>query len=152
MKNIILILAIIAHFLLVGADAFCQVAICPVVLSAPPSSLTMYQGDFTYNSSLFWRPVNMIALILLITALIINWHTSRRNLLLGWLAGFIFLTIVSLGFIYPEFKDIVSSTYANEVDSALVDRGAKWRIIAFARLLICTGFGVLPLMALSKQT
>ncbi len=94
----------------------------------------------------------MIALALLITALIMNWRTSRRNLLLGWLAGLLFLTIVSLGFIYPEFKDIVSATYTNEVDSALVGRGAKWRTIAFARLLICTGFGVLPLMALSKQT
>ena len=143
--------AIIAHFLLVGADAFCQVAICPVVLSAPPSSLTMYQGEFTYNSSLFWRPVNMIALGLLIAALVMNWQTSRRNLMLTWLAGSVVISIVSLGFIFPEFSDIVSTTYSDTVDSVLVNRGAKWRIIASVRLLVFTGLGVLPLIALARQ-
>ena len=151
MKNMVLIAAIIAHFLLVGADAFCQVAICPVVLSAPPSSLAMYQGEFAYDSSLFWRPVNMIALGLLFAALFMNWRTRRRNLLLVWLAGAIVITIVSLGFVYPEFKDIVSATFSDTVESALVDRGANWRIIALVRLVVFTGLGVLPLVALSKQ-
>jgi len=150
-KNTILMAAIIAHFSLVGADIFCQVAITPVALSAPPASLTMYQGEYVYNSTLFWLPTNMIALGLLIAALVMNWRTTRRNLLLGWLTGAIVISIVSLGYIFPEYTDIVSATYATRVDPGLVERGADWRVISFVRILVFTGIGVLPLMALTKR-
>ena len=150
-KNIILMAAIIAHFVLVGADIFAQVAITPVALSAPPASLTMYQGEYVYNSTVFWKPTNMIALGLLVVALAVHWRTSRRNLLLVWLVGSIIISILSLGYIFPEYTEIVSATYSNTVDPELVERGATWRVIAFARLLVFAGIGVLPLMALSKQ-
>ena len=151
MKNNILIAAIMAHFVLVGADIFAQVAITPVALSAPPASLAMYQGEYVYNSAPFWRSTNMIALILLIAALASNWRTSRRNLLLAWLSGSLIVSILSLGYIFPEYTEIVSSVYSNTVDQELFQRGADWRVIAFVRWLVFAGIGVLPLIALSKQ-
>ena len=151
MKNNILIAAIMAHFVLVGADIFGQIAITPVALSAPPASLAMYQGEYVYNSAPFWRFTNMVALILLIAALASNWRTSRRNLLLAWLSGSIIVSILSLVYIFPEYTEIVSSVYSNTVDQELFQRGADWRVIAFVRWLVFAGIGVLPLIALSKQ-
>ena len=151
MKNYILIAAIMAHFVLVGADIFAQVAITPVALSAPPASLAMYQGEYVYDSAPFWRLTNMVALVLLIAALAYNWRASRRNLLLAWLSGSIFVSILSLGYIFPEYTEIVSSVYSDTVDQELYQRGADWRVIAFVRWLVFAGIGVLPLIALSKQ-
>jgi len=151
MKNYVLIAAIMAHFVLVGADIFAQVAITPVALSAPPASLAMYQGEYVYDSALFWRSTNMVALVLLIAALASNWRTSRRNLLLAWLSGSIIVSILSLGYIFPEYTEIVSSVYSDTIDQELYQRGADWRVIAFVRWLVFAGIGVLPLIALSKR-
>ena len=151
MKNYVLIAAIMAHFVLVGADIFAQVAITPVALSAPPASLAMYQGEYVYDSAPFWRTANMVALFLLIAALAINWRTSRRNLLLAWLAGSIIVSILSLGYVFPEYTEIVSSAYSDSVDQGLYQRGADWQVIAFIRWLVFAGMGMLPLVALSKQ-
>jgi len=87
MKDFLLILGIIAHFVLIGADIFGQIVISPVVLSAPPASLAIFQGEYAYNSTVFWQPANMVALALLIVALIANWNTPRRALLVGWFVG-----------------------------------------------------------------
>ncbi len=146
----LLIGAIIAHFILVGADVFAQAAITPVELSAPPESLAMFQGDYVYNSAPFWKITNTIALAFLIAALLSNWNTPRRKLLLITLVGSILISIISLSYIFPEFTAIVSSTYSETVDTALIDRGSRWRLIAFTRLLIFGGLGILPLWALSK--
>ena len=151
MRNAVLMLAIVAHYVLVGADAFGQFAIAPVALSAPPASLTMFQGEYVYNSPPFWQVTNTIALLLLIASLGMHWRTSRRNLHLGWLAGSIAISIVSLGYIFPEFSEIVSSPYSDTVDQGLVARGSQWRLLGMGRLLAFGSLGVLPLFALSRD-
>jgi len=152
LRNTILIAAIIAHFILVGADIFGQVVIAPVVLSSPPESLAMFQGPYPYDSTIFWQPANMIALGLLIASVAANWRTSRRFLLLCWLAGSVLVTIWSLGFVFPEYISIISTDYANSVDPDLVERGSDWRVLAFVRNLVFMGIGLLPLIALTKST
>ncbi len=150
MRTIVLIGAIIAHFILVGADAFAQAAITPVALSAPPASLAMFQGDYVYNSTPFWRITNTIALALLLLAVAVHWRTQRRKLLLLTLIGSVVVSVVSLGFIFPEFTELVSAPYADAVDLVLIERGSSWRITAFVRLLVFGCLGLLPLWALGK--
>lgn len=151
MKNAFLFAATIFHFILVGATLFGNIVIVPVVLSAPPESLAIFQGQYAYDSTVFWQPVNMIALGLLLVALIANWRTSRRNLMIGWLVGSVAVSIWSLMFIFPEYVDIVSSPFEITVDSDLVERGARWQIVSNIRLLAFTLIGLLPLQALAKQ-
>lgn len=150
MHNIVLIGAIIAHFVLVGADAFAQAAITPVALSAPPASLAMYQGEYVYESAPFWKITNTIALVLLVAALVLHWRTPRRNLLLSTLTGSTAVSIVSLAYIFPEYTAIISSAYSGAADPALTERGAAWQSIALLRLVVFGCLGVLPLWALAK--
>lgn len=150
-KNATLIAAIIFHFILVGATLFGDIVIVPVVLSAPPESLTIFQGQYAYDSTGFWQPVNMIALGLLLAALFANWRTSRRGLLIGWLIGTVVVTIWSLAFIFPEYVDIVSTPFESKIDLALVERGARWSVISNIRLAIFVVIGLLPFCALTKQ-
>lgn len=150
MQNIVLIGYVITHYVLVGADAFAQAAITPVVLSAPPASLAMFQGEYVYESAPFWQIANMLGLALLIAALAMHWHTVRRNPLVMTLAGFLLVSVVSLAYIFPEFTAIVSSSYSDTVDPALIERGAAWRAVAFSRLLSFGCLGLLPLWALTR--
>ena len=152
MKNITLMAAIIAHFVLVGADIFGQVVISPVVLSAPPASLSIFQGEYAYNSTVFWQPANMVALGLLMLSLIANWSSPRRNLLILWLVGSVVISAVSLGFIFPEYGTIVSTPFSAAIDPQLVARGEQWQVIAFVRMCLFLGLGLLPLIALSRSS
>ena len=152
MKDLVLIAAIIAHFVLVGADIFGQIVISPVVLSAPPASLSIFQGEYAYNSTIFWKPANMIALGLLILSIVANWKSPRRNLLISWFVGSIVVTIVSLSFIFPEYMAIVSTSFTTTIDPELVARGSQWQMIAFFRMCVFLGIGLLPLYALTKHS
>ena len=152
MKDIVLIAGIIAHFVLVGADIFGQIVISPVVLSAPPASLSIFQGDYAYDSTVFWQPANMVALALLVLGLAVNWNSPRRNLLISWLIGSITVTLVSLGYIFPEYGAIVSTSFSNTVDPELVSRGAQWQVISFTRMGVFLCIGLLPLFALTKYS
>ena len=149
-KNLLLIGAIITHFMLVGADTYGQTAITPIALSAPPASLAMYQGDYVYDPAPFWQVTNTVALIFLVAALLINWRTPRRTLLLLTLLGSIVISAISLGYIFPEYTDIVSSTYSDTVDPELQARGSTWSVMAMTRLFAFGLLGLLPLWALTK--
>ena len=152
MKDMILIAGIIAHFVLVGADIFGQIVISPVVLSAPPASLSIFQGEYAYDSTAFWQPANMVALALLVLSLVANWNSPRRTLLISWLTGSIIITVVSLGFIFPEYGSIVNTSFNTTVDPELVSRGAQWQVVAFARMCVFLCLGLLPLIALTKPS
>jgi hypothetical protein len=55
----------------------------------PPRSFAMLQEEYGYDSSSFWDIVPTITCLLLIIALITNWKTKRRKLILFALAPFI---------------------------------------------------------------
>lgn len=148
--NTLLIGTIISHYVLVGADAFAQAAIVPIALSEPPVSLAMFQGDYVYNSAPFWRAANIFALAFLVAALIANWNTDRRKLILATFIGTSIISVVSLGYIFPAFTELVSSPFSESVDPSLVERGANWRVLAGSRLVVFGLLGVLPLLALAK--
>ena len=150
-QNLTLIATIITHYLLVGADLYAQTSITPVALSAPPASLAMYQGDYVYNPAAFWQITNTFALVFLIAALVSNWRTNRRNLLLSTLVGSVVISAVSLTYIFPEYTAIVASPYSLTTDPELLLRASQWQIIAGSRMLLFAILGLLPLVALSKE-
>lgn len=86
-SNLALMLGAAGHFILSGAALFGDMVIAPVVPSAPPASLKMFQAPYAYDSTPFWRPANMIVLGLIVVAVILNWKKPRKKLLLhGWRA------------------------------------------------------------------
>ncbi len=149
-RDVLLIGAIVTHYLLVGADAYSQASITPVALSAPPASLAMYQGEYVYNPAPFWRITNTLAIVFLVAALAANWRSTRRTLLLSALVGSIAISIVSLAYIFPGYTALVSSPYSETIDAALLDRGTTWQKIALTRLATFGCLGLLPLWALTR--
>ena len=139
-----------AHFILSGAALFGDIVIAPVVLSGPPASLEMFQAPYAYDSTPFWQPANMIALGLIIVAVILNWKKPRKKFVIAWFLGFIIITVLSIGFVFPEYIEITATPFTHDIDPDLVERGANWRTLSWIRGIIFFASGFLPLIALSK--
>src|SRR6186997_1336380 len=81
-SNLTLIALVTSCLVQVGAQLFALSVVASTVSAAPPRSLAILQGEYRYDSSGFWSTVPPITAALFVTALIANWMTSRRNLLL----------------------------------------------------------------------
>ena len=82
-RNIILMALIVSCFIQVGAQLFALSVVASTIAEAPPRSFAILEGPYRYDSSAFWSTVPPITLLLFIVALIANWKTSRRMLLLA---------------------------------------------------------------------
>ena len=150
LSNLTLMLGAAAHFILSGAALFGDIVIAPVVLSEPPASLEMFQAPYAYDSSPFWQPANMVALGIIVIAVIFNWKKPRKKLVIAWLAGFIIITVLSIGFVFPEYMEITATPFTNNIDPELVERGANWKVLSWIRGIIFFAIGFLALIALSR--
>ena len=122
------LMALAASCLLqVGAQLFAILVVVRTVISAPPRSFAMFQGPYGYDSSPFWNTVPMVTLLLFIAALVANWRTARRNLLLVALALFVGGGVVAGVVVEPEFASLMAAGYRDVVDPALQERAARCR-------------------------
>lgn len=150
LPNISLI-ALAASFLLqIGAGFFALAVVARVLTAAPPRSLSMLQGPYGYNSSTFWQIAPAITGVFFVAALITNWRTSRRTLLLIAFSIFALGGIVTGAFLAPLFSEIAAVGYSDLVDAALQERATLWYnadwSVRCAELLA----GLLLLVALSR--
>jgi hypothetical protein len=150
LSTVVLMLLIISYFIVAGANLFGTVTIATTAFAAPPASFAMYQGEYGYDGSHFWAIAPNVVLALYILALIVNWHTPRRSLLLISFGGFVLVAAVSAFYIFPEYQSITSVPYSDTVDPALKARGTFWQTIDLVRWLIYVGFGSLLLFALRQ--
>lgn len=132
LKNITLMALVASCFVQIGAQLFALVVVASTVSAAPPRSFAMFQGEYGYNSSAFWSTVPMITSALFVIALIANWKTRRRNLLLLALTLFIAGGLVAGVFLEPIFDEMKAMGFRDEVDPALQTRAATWYSLDWA--------------------
>src|SRR5687768_9097151 len=118
-KNISLIASIASCFTQIGAQLFAIVVIVRTAIAAPPRSFAMFEGEYGYDSSIFWQTVPNITLVLLLVAMIANWRTTRRNLLLVSLALFLVGSAVAALVVEPGFGKLMAIGYSDIVDASL---------------------------------
>lgn len=140
-----------SYFVLLGADIFGQVAIAVTAFEAPPRSLAMFQGDYVYDSGPFWRAATSLTTVLAFLALLSNWKTPRRALVLAFVVAFLVINAVSLGYIFPAYGELVSSPYSDSLDPELLGRARSWQRLAMTRWVVSMAVGFLPLLALTRS-
>ena len=86
----------------------------------------MLQGEYGYNSSAFWNTVPMITSVLFVIALVANWKTPRRKLLLLALTLFVIGGLVAGLYLEPVFDEMKAIGFRDEVDPVLQSRAARW--------------------------
>ena len=149
-QNLSLIALVASFFIQIGAQLFAIVVIVRTVIAAPPRSFAIFGGEYGYDSSAFWETVPMITMTLLVVALIANWRTTRRSLLLASLALFLVGAAVAGLVVEPEFASLTASGYSDRVDPLLQSRAAAWYVYDCGLWLLTLAAGIALLFALAR--
>ena len=144
LPNVTLIALIVSCFIQIGAQVFAVSTIARVVQSAPPRSFAILEGAYRYDSSTFWRTIPPITAVLFLVALVANWKTDRRRLLLTAFTLFLIGCAVAGVYLEPMFEEIKSIGYRDVVDPELQARAATWYALDWG---VC-GLGLISGIAL----
>jgi hypothetical protein len=150
LRNIALMALIVSCFFQIGAQFFAISVVVSTIAEAPPRSLAILEGDYRYDSSGFWNTVPPITGILFILALVANWKTARRTLLIVAFALFVVAGVVAGAFLEPQFAAITANGYSDKVDAALQSRAAAWVAYDWAVWGVSLASGIALLLALAR--
>ena len=150
-KNLLLMLACLTFIIVIGAGTYEHVTMVPRWKLAPPSSLTMFQGEFGINPGNFWRFIHPINLLLLIIALVLNWKTTRRKNILIALGGYIIIIVATATYFVPELMKIMATPFANTINADLQARAALWEKLSLCRLVVMIVLALQLLSCLTKS-
>ena len=149
-RNITLIALIAGFFLQIGAQLFALSVMASTIAEAPPRSFAILEGQYRYDSSAFWGTVPPVTGLLFITALIANWNTPRRMLVLASFALFLIGGLIAGLLLEPEFATITAAGYSDKVDPALRSRAASWLAYDWAIWGISLAGGIALLLSLAR--
>jgi hypothetical protein len=149
-RNVTLMAALASSLIQIGAQLFAISVMVRTLVQAPPRSLAILDGPYGYDSSAFWDTVPPITALLLVIALLANWKTQRRNLLLIGLGAFVLAGVTAGVFLEPAFAEIVGDGYRDAVDPALQQRAAEWYKLDWAVWGFSLVSGVALLIALVR--
>ncbi len=134
----------------VGAQLYALSVVASTVSAAPPRSFAMLQGEYGYNSSAFWNTVPTITFVLFFVALVANWKTPRRRLLLFALALFVIAGLVAGLYLEPVFEEMKAIGFRDEVDPVLQRRAARWYALDWSVWAVGASAGITLLLALLR--
>ncbi len=146
-----LIPAVVGALLQAGAQLFAIAVVVGTVTKAPPRSLAMYAGGYGYDSGPFWEVMPTVTLALLLIALVSNWRTPRRPLLLGAVALFIIAGAFSVFVMSPAQEAVVGVGYSDAVDEALRVRAMRWHMLDWTSWALTLSVGVVLAVALAVR-
>ena len=149
--NLSLVAATVSALLQAGAQLFAVSVIVGTVTKAPPRSLALYVGEYGYDSGPFWEIMPTITLALVLVALLANWKTPRRHLVIGAAGAFLIAGLFAAFVTGPLQADIIAAGFADSVDPALAARAARWRAFDWASWALTLVPGVILAIALSVQ-
>lgn len=150
LPNVTLIALIVSCFAQIGAQLFAISIIARVVQSAPPRSFAILEGPYRYDSSAFWQIVPPITTVLFLVALIANWKTDRRKLLLGAFTLFLIGGVVAGVYLEPMFANMIAIGYRDVVDPDLQARAATWYAMDWGVWVLGLAAGIALLCALAR--
>lgn len=150
MRTFILILGCISYIIVIGGATYEHLAVVPKWATAVPASLTMFQGEYALAAQRFWIPIHPITLLLLISALVLNWRTSRRLFIAACLVGYFTILVITALFFVPELMTLTQTAYATTVDAELTRRAQVWESLSLIRLGVLIVLAVVLLGGLSR--
>ena len=150
-RNITMMALVASCLSQIGAQLFALSVVASTLSAAPPRSFAMLQGEYGYNSSGFWSTVPVITFALFIVALVTNWKTPRRKLLLLALTLFVVGGLVAGLYLEPLFDEMTALGFRDEVDPVLQSRAATWYAADWAVWATGALAGVTLLLALIRS-
>lgn len=150
-KNFTMIIACMCFLTVFGAGVYEHVVLVPKWSAAPPSSLTMFQGQYGIHAENFWMPIHPITLFFLGGALIANWYSNRRRKILIVLGGYIIILMMTFGLLVPELMTLTGTAFHDHVDPDLVKKASNWETLSLIRLALIAILAFILLSSLTKS-
>jgi len=150
LRNLTLMALVGCCLMQIGAQLYALSVVASTVSAAPPRSFAMLQGEYGYNSSAFWNTVPTITFVLFVIALVANWKTSRRKLLLLALTLFVVGGLVAGLYLEPIFDEMKAVGFRDQVDPVLQSRAARWYALDWTVWGLGAVAGVILLLALIR--
>jgi hypothetical protein len=152
MKNFVLALAVIVYIIVIGGGIYEHVTTVPRWSAAPPASLSMFQGEYGVNAAPFWQSIHPVAILLMVVSLVLNWKTPRKKYILGVLATYIIVLMVTFAFFVPELLSIITTPYEATVSESLQARAATWEKLSLVRIGVMIVSAYFLVLSLTKDT
>lgn len=129
-----LILACYTVALAVGGGLYENLLVSPVWSKTPPKTFALIQPEHGLNLVLFWIPVHAAITLLLITALVTNWHhKTRQRLLLIAVASYVVMRLWTLLYFVPEILYFESLSVDGPSSEELARRASTWHLFSWFR-------------------
>ena len=151
-RNLLLSLACLSFIIVIGGAVYEHIAVVPRWSVAPPSSLAMFQGPYGLNPAPFWQIIHPITLVFFIAALVANWKTQRRKLILIAFGGYFLVLVITALYFVPELISITTISFSETVDADLTKRAGQWETLSLVRLTFLIGLAITLLMSLARST
>ncbi len=123
-----------------GASLFAFVVIVLTLASSPPESFSMIEGEYGYDSSIWWDVFPNVDLVVFLIALITNWKTDRRKWLLISFAIGLLSAIYAIFLLEPIQTTVKTNALAESVPSDIFEQTQTW-------VKIDLGFQLLSLLS-----
>ena len=149
-KDLTLIASAASCLVQAGAQLFAILVTVRTLIADPPRSFAMLQGAHGYDSSIYWNTVPMITLVTLLLALVANWKSTRRGLLLLALALFVVGSVIAGVVVEPGFGKLLAVGYSDAVDPALKSQAATLYLYDWVLWLVSLAAGISLLSALAR--
>lgn len=151
-RNLFLILASISFVVVIGGAVYEHLALVPVWTSAVPASLTVFQGEYALKAQNFWIPIHPVTIVLMVAALIANWTTDRRGVIIIPLVGYLIILGVTFFYFVPELTALTQTPFSETVDAALTARANTWELLSLVRLGVLFVLAITLLASLATPT
>lgn len=151
-RNITMMAVAASCLVQVGAQLFALSVVASTLSAAPPRSLAILHGEFRYDSSAFWSTVPPITFTLFVVALVANWRTARRRLLLLALTLFVMAGLAAGIVLEPMFEEVKRAGFRDVVDPVLQSQAASWHAADWMVWAISATSAVSLLLALIRPT
>jgi hypothetical protein len=150
-KTLTLIFACIAFICVIGAGVYEHIAVVPRWSSAPPVSLSMFQGQYGLNPAPFWQSIHPVTLLLLVVSIGLNWKNSRKRFIGICLGLYGIIILVTVLYFLPELISIVTTPFTEQVDESLRNRARTWEILSLVRIFVMATGACILLFSLTKS-
>jgi hypothetical protein len=137
------------YLLMNGSQIFETLLIVPVWTTAPPASLTMFQGDYRLDFKAFWIAFHTLHELTFILALVFCWRLkSIRSWLLKLLVAHIAVRAWTIAYFAPTIIEFQGLPSSSTIDPVLIERAARWRLLNLLRVAVflAVNLGLFPLV------
>lgn len=150
LRTPLLAAAVVGVLLQAGGQLFAISVVVRQMVAEPPRSFSVLEGPFGYDSSFWWDTVPNVTFTLLLVALVVNWASPRRGLLLASLGIFIVTGLTAVFVLDPIHAEVIAGGFSDTFDPALRDRARIWYRVDWMVCGLTALSGIVALAAVTR--